>query len=347
VAESPASQLFAEFVEGGLDRITKAMRSSEFEDRFLDYKESKDKAGRPSIQVNRTVFAKCASAFANGDGGVIVWGVKDKGGVREASPIPNVIAFAQELSDQANNTLDPPLMGITSHPILLEDGTGYVVTLIPNSVHKPHSVVGGCCYMRVEGNSVPMPMQIVRALVFAQAIPELALVINDFEFTPSVTKSTLGGRPGHTIRYICVLNAELHNLGSVAVKEAAVAMPWDQDSISRWTFTGKAGIVEETTRRRESVEPGWAQPVRMFRFEGILYPRMSKPLLQISLALQNERDLEEIAGALTYSVHTAHMSEDLKVEWPRDLVKKFLECIAQHDIDLRTKGLESEAASKD
>src|SRR4051812_2978873 len=107
--------LFNEFIDQGEARVKQALQPNEFEDHYLDYKENLTDKGVATDVVNLAVYSKAASAFANTDPGVIVWGILDKQGKpRQLSPIPNITAFTNRLTELANRTLDPPLSGIIS-----------------------------------------------------------------------------------------------------------------------------------------------------------------------------------------------------------------------------------------
>lgn len=92
-------------------------------------------------------FLKDICAFANADGGDLVYGVSDKGGVaRSIIPLSSKDAKDKESADEARRRLgqildagvEPRLQGIQFKPVLLEEG-GYVLVIrVSASFDGPH-----------------------------------------------------------------------------------------------------------------------------------------------------------------------------------------------------------------
>ena len=91
-------------------------------------------------------LAKSLCAFANSDGGVLVFGIRtektaeDVEKARELVPIPKVKTEAAWLKDRARTIADPPIDGLevkTICPASL-NGTGFIVCFAPGSPSAPH-----------------------------------------------------------------------------------------------------------------------------------------------------------------------------------------------------------------
>jgi hypothetical protein len=256
VHSGPAWDLFQGFREHGEKRILQCLERREYEDPFLDYKLSKGDT--------LAIFAKAASAFANSNGGVIVWGIIDKGNdsPRELSAISEVVTFASRLTELASQTLDAPLSGMISEPIVLADGSGYVVTFVPESSHKPHAARGkdqGGCYMRSGCSSMPMPMFVVRAIILAGARAELKLVPRTVHAGHTFVKlRSLGG--GDTPAVKLLFELSLENTGDAIAENVAIVLPQEQTpshASYQFMFGGPETVyVSGESRKLAAMPPG-------------------------------------------------------------------------------------------
>lgn len=175
----PAQELFDEFVERGYNRIVEARETKESEGQFLDFK------GFSDPKSMRKVFAKAASAFANSEGGVIVWGIDSRppkpgepAEFNSEQPTDQLVEELIRLNDATNQILSYVPKGIRSHPIPIEAGSsrGLIATLVPDSDIKPHmSTVEDCYYYRSGSNTFPMRHGMVEALVLARRSPKFVL----------------------------------------------------------------------------------------------------------------------------------------------------------------------------
>ena len=86
-------------------------------------------------------YAKALSAFANSAGGIIVWGIDAPSapkGIRGKVPIRQPQVFAEHLDSLASRLVSPPVEGVENLVVREPDGSGYVVSYIPKSLHAPH-----------------------------------------------------------------------------------------------------------------------------------------------------------------------------------------------------------------
>lgn len=117
-----------------------------------DFKNSDDKKN----------LAKEISAFANGSGGLIVWGVeakKGEDGVDKASApklIDKLDLALSRLSTLESEAILPRLTGIRHKALPNGDNAGFLVTLVPESDITPHMAkLGVNQYFKRSGDSSP------------------------------------------------------------------------------------------------------------------------------------------------------------------------------------------------
>jgi hypothetical protein len=132
------------------DDLRAAVAQRREEGLYLEFKE-KQSASHPEIERDdRKNFSKTVSAFANADGGVLIFGVAtSRAGSGQPdradrlAPIRNPHAFLGRLKDSVLNTTHPPVDDIEFHAIesTAGPGAGYVVCLIPASDRTPHRAV--------------------------------------------------------------------------------------------------------------------------------------------------------------------------------------------------------------
>jgi len=107
-----------------------------FESQFLEFKSGgTHKVGE--------AWSRELSAFANTDGGVVVWGLRTErhDGVDYASTlekVPNPLDLKAELEKQLQHGTDPPVSGVEILPFPSSGDPGFVVCHIPESTYKPH-----------------------------------------------------------------------------------------------------------------------------------------------------------------------------------------------------------------
>lgn len=94
---------------------------------------------------DRKNLMKAVSGFANGDGGLIVWGVdcrKNDDGVdaaKELKPVQNAAGVLSQLRDNPSQITSPIVDGV-EHKLIAasESGSGFLVTYVPASDRGPH-----------------------------------------------------------------------------------------------------------------------------------------------------------------------------------------------------------------
>src|SRR5262249_31758685 len=130
-------QLFNSFDQAVLQNLITRRQE---ENLHLDFKRANSVLSRD----DRKNLAIALSGFANGDGGVIIWGVETArtadgieyvSGIDSISPLFQFIAQLNEFTGQAVN---PLLDGVQHKRIELTSDSGIALSLIPSSDAGPH-----------------------------------------------------------------------------------------------------------------------------------------------------------------------------------------------------------------
>lgn len=112
------------------------------ENLHLDFKQVRD--ATLSSGDDKRNLACALSGFANSAGGLIIWGVdarKNAEGVDCAvavQPIQQALLLVTRLNSLTGEAADPAVPGVRHRAILLENGSGIVLTLVPESDSGPH-----------------------------------------------------------------------------------------------------------------------------------------------------------------------------------------------------------------
>ena len=128
---------------------------------YLECKELHDKANLNDKGRNAEIFGKALSGFANHEGGILVWGVKEikdsKGEFdhRELKPFMGVRKLEEELNLLAGEWVVPAVEGFRTKPIFSDESKdqGLILTLIPKSDLVPHMNKREHSYYRRSGSS--------------------------------------------------------------------------------------------------------------------------------------------------------------------------------------------------
>lgn len=173
------------------------------ENHLVDFK----LAAEPSLSSkdDKKVLACAISAFANADGGVIIWGVDARRDPKEdwidqvvAAPgvheSKRLLSRLIELTAQACN---PAPLGIEHKVLTARGGPSFVVTLVPPSDGGPHMAMLGerRYYTRSGGSSLPMEHHQIADMFGRRPVPLLVATAekyNPYEFRFRVTNRGRG-----------------------------------------------------------------------------------------------------------------------------------------------------------
>ena len=134
-------QLFDEIATAGdVDKLAVDKRP---EGLYLEFKTKEDATTGAPSDPDKNGFAEQLSAFANADGGVMIFGIKTtkKDGPEYAActkPIKKHRDFARRLQSSVLDRTIPPVDGVQFVPIDVTPGEGYVKILVPPSNRPPH-----------------------------------------------------------------------------------------------------------------------------------------------------------------------------------------------------------------
>ena len=93
---------------------------------------------------DKSNFAKCLSAFANSEGGIVIWGIIAKKNDDEIDCaidkafIDNLQLFLSRLNELTTEALSPYLAGVIHTPIEFSTNCGFVKTYIPEGDQGPY-----------------------------------------------------------------------------------------------------------------------------------------------------------------------------------------------------------------
>ena len=123
------------------------------EDLHLEFKQKQDSRNGAPDAKDKENFSKSLSAFANADGGVLVWGVKtdhrdqvDR--AADCNPIAEPEKFRARLQDCILGATQPPVDGVAVEVVPPNGGSGFVKCLIPASDKQPHMANDNRYYLR-------------------------------------------------------------------------------------------------------------------------------------------------------------------------------------------------------
>lgn len=139
----------------------------------LDYKAA---GALDKEDKKRTEITKDISAFANSDGGIIIYGVSEEDHKpKEISPIDGRV-YTKEWLENVIQLIQPRIEDIKIHPIRINDiGQSIYVVKIPRSVNAPHMARDKRYYKRFNFKSEPMEDYEVKDLFNRMSVPKLKI----------------------------------------------------------------------------------------------------------------------------------------------------------------------------
>ena len=176
--------------------------------------------------ADRKNLGKNLSGYSNASGGVLVWGVKAKNvdernpqaKAFDFSPIPNIRRFHSDLNSYDGQVVQRVVSGVEHHLIELTNGSGYAITLVPESDRKPHMSIASDdkrYYLRSGSQTLAIDHVLVEALMSIQSKPELEIV---------VTGASVGPGSGPHMHGLARAFLALRNSGSVAARNVAITL---------------------------------------------------------------------------------------------------------------------------
>jgi hypothetical protein len=133
-SKSPEKSLtdYCTNVLGGIERV------------HFDFKEKSDPRNPLLDDTDKKNLARAISGFANGSGGVLIWGLKDD--TIDPKPINSVSVFIVQLLQMCHNVTDPAVPGVDADflPSDSNSRSGFGLVFVPESDLPPHRAILKC-----------------------------------------------------------------------------------------------------------------------------------------------------------------------------------------------------------
>jgi len=224
-ALSQAQYLFEKYSSTGSAELLQSLpqlAEKTFESDWLDFK-----SGKADDDDVKRIWSKLIGAFANSEGGVVVWGIiakKDsKTGIDAVSGVdlvPDVNALKSRLMELRAGASDPPVANIDIQAIPLSSGTseGFVVCLIPESRMKPHRSEWAerRFYLRMGDSSRECNVAILRQLFYPKRQLRIEASIKLIP-TPTDYRLQLSPSAPNINHIICAFEIGLRNVGETSI----------------------------------------------------------------------------------------------------------------------------------
>ena len=174
---------FFEKTEYSIDDLTALINNEAEESVHLDFKAagSLSKDGKKKAEI-----AKDVSAFANSDGGIIVYGIEEQEHKVHALSYIDGHTYTKEWLEQViQDNIQRRIEGLEIFPIR-DNGNitkSIYIVKIPRSSNTPHMSADKCYYKRNNFRSVKMEEYEVRDLFYRESTPNLK--INGYNFYQS------------------------------------------------------------------------------------------------------------------------------------------------------------------
>lgn len=177
-----------------LGELTQLIELGIQENLHLDYK-----ASRALLKKNRDEIIKDVSAFANSDGGILVYGINEKDHLPEAldEGVPNKEMSREWIEQILNSNITPPISGIEIYQIPRAESHSYYVLSVPKSYRGPHQASDKKYYKRYNFTSCPMDHYEIQDIASRRQRVPRAIVVDvevDIPFTRLVV-ANVGSEP--------------------------------------------------------------------------------------------------------------------------------------------------------
>ena len=240
---SRAREYFERFTASSPAEVLQDLVKSEtktYEDEQLDFKQ-----GSPREQDIDAIWSKALGAFANSQGGVVVWGIQaDRDNDRRLdfahslALVPDVYTLKERLTQKYRFLTDPPLARVEVVPIPLKEGgrDGFVVCYVPEGKQKAYKSMKAKYpyYFRIGSDAVEMSNEWLRHLFAPQVYHKLSLQISAIKTVPQILR--VDGKEmafGYSDRWICL---GIKNEGEYSLYEAVLIVKRGKNLIVEWDW---------------------------------------------------------------------------------------------------------------
>ncbi len=180
--------------------------------------------GQPTNELTKDI-----SAFANSDGGVIIYGVAEQDGAAvRFEPVAEPKASKDWLEQVIHSRIHPIVDGLRIREFSHSSGTGRIVlVIIPQSFRGPHQAGDKRYYKRYESRAVPMEDYEIRDVLTRRGSPDPSLDIYIRRHRARIDAFDLGIVDGPT-RHSIEINMELMNEGDGEISQALVTLVFEE-----------------------------------------------------------------------------------------------------------------------
>lgn len=204
------------------------------ENLHLDYKGAGSLA---STDGKKKEIAKDISAFANSDGGIVIYGIKEFDDAQHRhlperlDPIDRYNISKEWLEQVINSNIQPKIENLTINPITLSSAINHVayVVRVPKS-NTAHQASDKKYYKRYNFESVAMEDYEIKDIINRQSSPQLSLVLN-----PELTTYNL-----NVLRFPIILNNKSRRLA----KDVKLSIRFND--FQNYTFGQLEGFTDES-----------------------------------------------------------------------------------------------------
>lgn len=263
-----ARAIWAELEATGFATAARWVESQRAEDITLEFKEASPRDGLPS-NSDRTKVGKAMSAFANVEGGVLVFGIKVDGrsalpdAASGVSPVTEAARFAAKLSELVRDLTVPPMPGVRVRAFTQPNETdGIVAVYVPHADNGPFRAAGNKgfdddvkdrYFMRTTRGTDPMPHQLLGAMFGRVPSPRLHLRIT------VLGRSSQPAPPNG-----CALSLDVVNLGRGGATAPSVRLRLYSKPLGRVLYTTGYGWADRhatPTPAGQGVNDGFSRRV--------------------------------------------------------------------------------------
>lgn len=165
---------FFEKTEYSIDDLTALIDNEAEESVHLEFKEARSLS---KDDKKKAEIAKDVSAFANSDGGIIVYGIEEQEHKAHALSYIDGNTYTKEWLEQViQDNIQRRIEGLEIFPIRDNDVTKSIyIVKIPRSSNTPHMSADKCYYKRNNFRSVKMEEYEVRDLFYRESTPNLLI----------------------------------------------------------------------------------------------------------------------------------------------------------------------------
>lgn len=266
---SQASYLFDKYSADGAVALLKSLPNlpeKTFESDWLDFK-----TGKPQDEDVKYIWSKAIGAFANNEGGVLVWGLVCKkdtktmvDAVTSVALVPDVFALMTRLMELRHGATDPPVadIQIKALPISTASPEGFVVCYIPESTSRPHrcEYAEKRFYIRMGDSARESSVSLLRQLFYPKRNPRMQVELKRIE-RPRDLNLQMIGAPTSADPVRAIVEVGVRNIGEISIDDVAIHLDSKDYTLIAYhydTITARydANVLEPVLHLARVIHPG-------------------------------------------------------------------------------------------